>query len=353
MPGAIHRPRRASRGLTRRWLTPAICRQIVGAPFLIACGVIIVAGLALLIDDSGIMPTPRSLLFPIDFAPLAWATFTLAVLSVFLHEVGHVAAARSAGFPASIRISNRLYVLVAETDMSGIWLVPKRQRYVAFMIGSIIDAASASFVVAFLWLTRHGWIHPPRWMALLASAMLLAYGTRLVWQRFFFLRTDGYYVIATAFGCKNLLSHTEAFLQNLVRRLLRRTGRIDQSRVPAREMRVVRVYAGLWIIGRCIALSVYFGVGLPILCGYFYQFLLLITGQHSRFGTIDCVTIVVLAYLTDVTGFALWLRSLYRRAAAAFRARAARQRAAAPQGQLALDTAHLITVDMDAIAEEA
>jgi len=354
--GAVHRPRIASRGLTLRWLTPAISRRIVGAPFLIACGVIIVVGLALLVDDSGIMPTPRSLMFPIDFAALAWTTFLVAVFSVFLHEVGHVAAARAAGFPARIRISNRLYVLVAETDMTGIWLAPKRQRYLAFMIGSIIDAASASLVVAFLWFSRHGWIHPPRWTDLLASALLLAYGTRLVWQWFFFLRTDGYYVIATAFGCKNLLSDTEDFLRNTMRRLFRRTGRIDQSAVPAREMRVVRSYAVMWIVGRFIALGVYFGVGLPVLWGYLYQVLLYVSGQHSKFGTVDFATIVVLAYLTDVTGFVLWLRSLFRNALRRRRDRVVLARAGslvgASQGLVPATAAALVTVDADAMAEE-
>ncbi|HEX3965793.1 MAG TPA: hypothetical protein VHZ03_55655, partial [Trebonia sp.] len=251
-------------GLTLPWLTPRICRALTCWPVLVVYGLIVAGGFALLGDDTGIMPTPQSLLFPIDFAPLAWSLFAIAVFSVFLHEVGHLAVARAAGYPARIRISNRLYVLVAETDMSGIWLAPKRTRYLAFMIGSLIDAVSASFVVGFLWLTRHGWIDPPRWIPLLASAVLLAYGTRLVWQWFLFLRTDGYYVIATAFGCKNLLSDTGDFLRNMISRTLRRPVRIDQTKIPRKEMRVVYAYSVLWILGRLIALTVYFGIGLPV-----------------------------------------------------------------------------------------
>jgi len=311
----------SSWGLTLPWLTPGICRAITGTPALIVYGLIIAGGFALLGDDTGIMPTPASLLFPIDFAPLAWGLFFIAIGSVFLHEVGHLAVARAAGYPAKIRISNRLYVLVAETDMSGIWLSSKRTRYLAFMIGSIFDAASAALVVGFLWLSRHGWIDPPRWTTLLASALLLAYGTRLVWQWFFFLRTDGYYVIATAFGCKNLLSDTGDFLRNMIARALRRPARIDQSRIPRKEMRVVYAYSVLWIIGRLIALSVYFGVGLPILWSYFYQFLLYLTGEHSKLNGIDYASIVVIGYLTDGSGFALWIWSLGRRALAARRAR--------------------------------
>lgn len=312
-------------GMTLPWLTPAICRAITGTPALIVYGVIVAGGFALLGDDTRIMPTPRSLLFPIDFAALAWSLLVVAILGVFLHEVGHLAVARAAGYPARIRISNRLYVMVAETDMSGIWLAPKRTRYLAFMIGSLIDAVGASFVVGFLWLTRHEWIDPPRWMPLLASAVLLAYGTRLVWQWFFFLRTDGYYVIATAFGCKNLLTDTVNFLRNMIARVLFRPPPVDQSSIPRKEMRVIRWYSVLWILGRLIALSVYFGIGIPVLWGYFYQFLLFISGQHSEFNGIDYATIVVIAYITDGSGFVLWLRSLWRQVAVWSRERKARR----------------------------
>jgi putative peptide zinc metalloprotease protein len=315
----------SSWGLTLPWLTPRMCRAMVSVPALIVCGLLIAGGFALLGDDAGIMPTPASLLFPIDFVPLAWGLFFIAVFSVFLHEVGHLAVARAAGYPAKIRISNRLYVLVAETDMSGLWLAPKRTRYLAFMIGSIIDAASAALVVGFLWLSQHGWIDPPRWMPLLASALLLAYGTRLVWQWFFFLRTDGYYVIATAFGCKNLLSDTGNFLRNMIARALRRPAPIDQSGIPRKEMRVVYAYSVLWFIGRLIALGVYFGVGLPVLWGYFYQFLLYLAGEHSKFSGIDYATVVVIGYLTDGSGFMVWIWSLCRRGLAASRARRARR----------------------------
>ena len=69
-------------------------------------------------------------------------------------------------------------------------------------------------------------------------------------------------------------------------------------------------------IGRMIALTVYFGIGLPVLWSYFYQFLLYLSGQHSELTGIDYVTIVIIGYLTDGSGFVLWIWSLCRRALA-------------------------------------
>ena len=53
-------------------------------------------------------------------------------------------------------------------------------------------------------------------------------------------------MIATAFGCKNLLSDTGDFLRNMISRTLRRPVRIDQTKIPRKEMRVVYAYSVLW-----------------------------------------------------------------------------------------------------------
>ena len=64
-------------------------------------------------------------------------------------------------------------------------------------------------------------------------------------------------------------------------------------------------------------------VGLPVLWSYFYQFLLFLAGEHSKLTGIDYATIVVIGYLTDGSGFVIWIWSLCRRGLAASRARRA------------------------------
>ncbi len=298
---------------TMDWLSQRTAQRLVSLPVLVVCGIVIVAAVALVVDDPGVLPTPgKALLFPYDFALLTWITVAAALAGVTLHEVAHVVAARAAGVPARIGIGNQLYVLVAQTDMTGIWLAPRRHRYLAFMIGSIVDAFSGAFLIGLLWADRHGLMHVPRTLVLLSYAVLLGYLTRLGWQWFLFLRTDGYYVISTAAKCKNLLGDTEDYLRNLLAKLRLYRHRVDQSGVPRREMRIVRVYALVWILGRLFALSVMGFVGIPVIWSYVYQVLLAVTGQHSMFHTFDFVTITVLTLALDGGGLAVWVVGLVR-----------------------------------------
>src|SRR2546430_16153533 len=150
---------------------------------------------------------------------------------------------------------------------TGIWLAPKRHRYLAFMIGSIVDGVSGAVLIGLIWADRHGVMRVPHTVILVSYAVLLAYLTRLGWQWFLFLRTDGYYVISTALNCKNLLGGTEDYLRNLLAKVRLYPHRIDQSRVPRRELRIVRLYAVIWFVGRLFALSVMGFVCIPVLCG--------------------------------------------------------------------------------------
>jgi hypothetical protein len=315
-----------------QWLSQRAAQRLVGWPAMIVYGLISVAGLTLAADDPGLIPkSGGALLFPIDFAPLTWATIAIALVGVAIHEVGHVVAARAAGVPAGVGLGNQLYVLVAQTDMTGIWLAPKRQRYVAFAIGAIIDAVTSSFLVAFLWCARHGVLSVPRWSVLLATSVLLTYIMRIAWQCYFFVRTDGYYIISTAFNCKNLMADTEDYLRNVTARLRRRPRRIDQSQIPAREMKVVRWYAVFWFLGRLISFVMFGLTVLPVLVGYLYQFFQLVSGGHTKYGSVDFATIAILSLALDGGGLLMWFRSL-RRAARARRDRYARAERRATTG---------------------
>jgi putative peptide zinc metalloprotease protein len=305
--------RTLQRSVSLERLSPELARRLVGVPVLVVLGLAVAAGVILAIDDPGILPNPTTAFsFPMYFAALTWSTVAITLVGVVLHELAHVVGARAAGVPARIGISNQLYTLVAHTDMTAIWLAPRRQRYRAFVIGAVVDAVGASFVIALIWAGRHGLVPLPRWLSLLTSAVLMTYFIRIGWQFFFYLRTDVYYVIATAFRCSNLLGDTEDFLRNKLAWLVRSKRRIDQSAIPTREMRVIRVYSVLWLVGRFLAILSFIGIGATLLVFYGYQLVLWITGQHSRFGSVDFATLAVLTFAVDGGGLVLWLRSLYR-----------------------------------------
>ena len=295
------------------WLSPPTAQRLVAWPVLAVCGVLIAVGAALVVDDPGVLPRGgHALLFPIHFAALTWATMFFVIVGVFLHEMGHVVAARAAGVSAGIGLGNALWIVVAQTDMTAIWMAPRRQRYVAFAIGAIIDAVSCTFLIAFIWSAHRGWISPPQWTVLLATAVLLTCLLRISWQFIFFLRTDGYYIIATAFECKNLMADTDDYLRNLWARFRGSPHRIDQSGIPAREMRVVRWFSLLWFFGRFVSMFFLIFIIIPVLWGYTYQFILLLTGNETQFNSIDFATAAIVAFALRGGGLIMWLHGLAR-----------------------------------------
>lgn len=301
--------------LSLNWISPTVARHLTGVPAIAVAVLVVAVGVALAVDDPGLLPSPQTLLFHDGhFALLTLSTFTLAIGAVLLHEMAHAAVARSVGARASLGIGNLMYVLVAQTDISGVWNAPRPRRYLAFVAGTIVDLVAASLLVYVLWAERRGIISLHETLVVpLLSAFLFTYFARIAFQFNFFLRTDVYYVIATTMRCRNLMADTEDLIRNGFSRLFRRPDRVvDQSGIPRWERRRIRLYAGFYTLGRVFWLAVLITFFLPILWGYAEQFVLLFTGQPYRFETIDFITIAVLVYLVDGGGLTLWIRSLIR-----------------------------------------
>jgi putative peptide zinc metalloprotease protein len=293
------------------WISPALARRLVGAPVVGFCSLVVAIAGVLVASDPGVVPGPSVLVFDDHLAAVLAALFVATTIGVLLHEFGHLLAARASGVPARIGIGHRLWIVVFETDMTGIWMEPKRRRYLAFMIGPVIDAVSAAVLIGVLWTHAHGWLHLAPVIVQFTGAVLFSYFLRLLWQCFVFVRTDFYFVAATALNCKNLLGDTEDLLRNRVARLRRRQPLVDQSAIPPAEMRAVRGYAVVWLAGRALAFSSLFLVSGPVLWAYGVQLARAATGGQSSYGTVDLLTLGILGLSTPVAGLVMWIRSLY------------------------------------------
>lgn len=300
------------------WITPRVAQRLMSRPALVIYGLIVAAGVAMAIDDPTVMPYRGGhvLLFPDHIGQLMLTWFTLSMGTVLLHEMGHVIAARAAGVPTGLGFGNLLWWITAQTDMSSIWLAPPRQRYLAFAAGTIVDGVSSTFLIAFIWQAHRGWISPPPWAAQLATALLLTNLARIVWQNSFYIRTDVYYIVATAKKCKNLMGDTEDYVRNLRARLRGAPPRHDQSGIPAREMQVIRRFAWAWFIGRIGAFAFYGYLTIPVLWRYSYELVMLVTGQPTQYSSFDFAVFGILVLSVHGVGLAMWWRGLYRGAQA-------------------------------------
>lgn len=295
---------RIPQSIARRIFSPAAIKigWIVIVLAMIACAL-----------EPGIVPGRTSLYFARHRALYALTLFLLGYLAVFIHEMGHLVAARAVGVGSRMSISHRLWVLVAETDLTGLWSVSKRERFLPLLAGPLLDAVSAALLLLTLFAHARTWIALPGPTAPLLEAVVFLYFMRLVWQCFFFVRTDFYYVIASFFNCRNLLGDTETYLRNQLARFGWGTAR-SQAHIPPGEARVIRAYAPVWLAGRALALSVLFLVTFPLAFKYVREVSLTLGAGYASdpYGFVDSIVLTALTLVPLGAGLALWAHSLIK-----------------------------------------
>lgn len=235
--------------------------------------------------------------------------------TLFLHELAHLLATKAQGVNSRMGISHRLWALVAETDMTGLWSIPKRQRYLPMLAGPLLDSFSAALLLLILFArSRHVFTLTPT-AEQLCQAMIFTYLFRLLWQCCFFVRTDFYYVITNFFGCKSLMKDTNDFVKSCFLRAVGSPDRLDQSHIPLAERRVIHVYSVLWLLGRGLAFFSLFFITLPVLYQYLVSaFAVIQRGYVSdHFQYIDSVAVGALNLIPLVIGLIMWVTSIVRK----------------------------------------
>lgn len=289
----------------------SLARRLFSGHILIGCGVLIGLALVALALDSSIVPGWDAYFFRKNITLMRLVLLAINYFTLFLHEMAHLVAARAIGVSSRLGISNRMWYLVAETDMTGIWGVPSNQRYLPFLAGSLLDATSAAVLVLILFAGDREWVMLYPVVFQLSRAMLLTYLMRLLWQCYLFVRTDFYFVIANFFRCKSLMKDTEVFLGNQLARICRSTRKVDQSHIPVGERRVIRWYALLWLVGRIAALWSLLFITIPLIWHYYLViFPVLNAGyQANPYAFVDALLMAFLILAPQGLGFWLWIRS--------------------------------------------
>jgi putative peptide zinc metalloprotease protein len=293
----------------------SVAKQFFG-PFPISFYLVtIIVALGVACSHPSLIPRGDSLVFSNHRTVQILILSLFVYFTIFLHELAHLLAAKAQGVNSRLGISRRLWVLVAETDMTGLWAVPSRQRYLPMLAGPLLDGFSAAllFLLLFAQSKRVFAMAPP--VEQFCRALIFAYLLRLLWQCCLFVRTDFYYVIANFFHCKSLMRDTEVFVKNLFLRVIGSTALADQAHIPSRERRIIRFYSVLWALGRGLAFFSLFFITLPILFKYLTSTLLILRrgydGNHYQY--IDSVMVGLLNLMPLVIGLSLWVTSIVRK----------------------------------------
>lgn len=293
---------------------PALAHALMSWPARALYGATIVAAVLALVAEPALWPRRDALLFTVNMTPMGLVLLLYSFAMLFLHEMAHLIAARDAGVPSRLGWGHRLWMVVAETDVSQLWTLPRPRRYTTLLAGPLFDLVAASLYLCILFADARGWLGLPPLAAQLGRAFVLMHLLNLLWQCNFFLRTDFYFVLANFFACKNLMGDTEAFLRAQLARWLRRPSGRALPQIPARELRVVRWYSIIWCLGRVNMLWLVATITLPLLWDYLRHVVaILATGfaQHP-FIFIDALILGTVTVTVQLAGLWMWLRSLLK-----------------------------------------
>jgi hypothetical protein len=230
-------------------------RAVFSPLALLSYAALIGCAIFLSIHDPWLRPHYQNFFFAPSVLLVELGVFFGQIPGIWLHETLHALAGRRLGVPSRLRLGNRLYQLVVETHLDGLWSVPRRRRYLPLLAGMLGDLVWYALLIILADLT--GPVGPfPRALAL---GTLL----RFAWQFCFYLRTDVYQVLVTALRCVDLHTTTKEYLANRVRGLLRRPPRHDEDRWHPRDRQVARWYAYLFGVGYLVTIGMLVWIGIP------------------------------------------------------------------------------------------
>jgi hypothetical protein len=212
----------------------------------------------LMLRFPSLRPVSSHLFFTSYISLIELGLFFGQIPGIFFHEGFHALAGLRLGIPARLSIGRRFYFLVFETHLNGLWSVPRQRRYLPFLAGMLGDVLWFSLMTILARLTF------PSPLSAFALAMAFLTILRLIWQFYFYLQTDIYYVFTTALRCVDLQQTTRQLVLNGFYRLVGwKTRIIDEDQWHPRDQQVARWYALFFLGGYFFSTTTLLFVGVP------------------------------------------------------------------------------------------
>jgi len=251
-------------------------------------------------------------------------TITLILLLVlycftaFLHELGHVMAAARLGIESKLGIGNRLWMIVAEADLTGVFTLPKSKRYVPLLAGIFVDIVSLSVITLVLKVMLYFDVNG--YAIQLMQALTLQVIISISWQLNLFLKTDIYYVLCNYCSYPDLDKEARSYLKALLSRLS--FGLIGRklSLDSYYKLGVLRCFTAIWLLGRIAALAFLGLVLVPTLLQYMADVYRAMVGTaHAKYSAWDVGLFTLLSTALFGVGVYMWIfqRLRFRSAPAA------------------------------------
>jgi hypothetical protein len=149
------------------------------------------------------IPSYKSFFWTSDLLVVLFSFFLADMFFLFTHEFTHFCVTKAVGGEAVMRIGYRYIYLVAETESYHLGVVTKKQRYLVYLSGSIMDLLIVGLIYWFLLATRVlGFTIGQGYNFLIAIILLELIA--VIWQFDAFLETDMYNFLSEYLGIENL-----------------------------------------------------------------------------------------------------------------------------------------------------
>jgi putative peptide zinc metalloprotease protein len=251
---------RRPRGAALRWLRP---EHVSWLPTRGVAGLwlaMMAAATAILIARPRTLPHVSDLVWAPSVVLVMLADVAVLSVVTFLHELSHLAVARAHGIAGRISISTRLTFLVAQTDVTGAWALPRRRRITIYLAGMATDLGLAAACILVL-----PSLDPAGLTATFVRSLVLTLAMSVLLEFTFFLRTDVYFLVQDLAKCRNLYGDARRLLAYWAGRCIRIASIPDpRTGLPRHEQRAVTSYAPLLAAGTLVTLGVFAAVTLPV-----------------------------------------------------------------------------------------
>lgn len=232
---------------------------------LIGYAALMIWAVAAMVRHSDLVPHYRNVFFTDYYTVIQVTLFVAAIPLLMLHESFHALAGRRLGLRTRLTVGRRLYFIVLETSLDGLVIVPRGKRILPIVAGTLADLVGVAACTVVADLTRE-----PGGGLSTAGRILLAVAfyalLRVVWQFYFYLRTDLYMLIQTVLGCVDLHTTATRLLRNRFNRLIGRPQRcVDESDWYPADRRAARWYSWLVVVGYAASLATFVLAAAPVL----------------------------------------------------------------------------------------
>ncbi len=196
------------------WLPEKLAKALFSKPVLVFWLMIVVPAIILWVKTPSLWPRSQDYFFVEYNFIIILVGLLIWLIDMPLHEMSHLLACRAKGIDATITWTQRLgFIPMSQTVMHNIWAVPRTTRLLPLAAGMVLDILRISFLIYLLYFQVHGGLVLPILLIKFLKFYLLIATLSLTSQFWLFSQMDGYFLLSSLLGQRNLQADTYHWLK--------------------------------------------------------------------------------------------------------------------------------------------